>query len=274
MALISMLKIITGLSPRVRGNHFASLSAGDNAGSIPACAGEPAADDYEVQLISVYPRVCGGTRINPRSLNRSWGLSPRVRGNHPASRLCINPRGSIPACAGEPGLRHVAQHPPWVYPRVCGGTALHATANPDKEGLSPRVRGNPVFKPPEDGTGGSIPACAGEPPPHIENNPHPSVYPRVCGGTPLWSLMVAVVVGLSPRVRGTVISVRSCAMRWGLSPRVRGNLGGGAEHPRERGSIPACAGEPRERLGRKGMRGVYPRVCGGTASYCRVTPTT
>ena len=31
-------------------------------------------------------------------------------------------------------------------------------------GLSPRVRGNPARTPDDDVSGGSIPACAGEPP--------------------------------------------------------------------------------------------------------------
>ena len=35
------LAYVYGLSPRVRGNHRASLPAGGSCGSIPACAGEP-----------------------------------------------------------------------------------------------------------------------------------------------------------------------------------------------------------------------------------------
>ena len=51
----------------------------------------------------------------------------------------------------------------WVYPRVCGGTPPVPPRNPQRKGLSPRVRGNPT---PGVGAGqpdGSIPACAGEP---------------------------------------------------------------------------------------------------------------
>ena len=76
--------------------------------------------------MKVYPRVCGGT-------------TGTVRG-------AVVPKGSIPACAGEPAvyfcrgtsgvaglsprvrgnhLLHVyAASPRWVYPRVCGGTAF------------------------------------------------------------------------------------------------------------------------------------------------------
>ena len=70
-----------GLSPRVRGNLLDPLPRHDSAGSIPACAGEPAWYPDQGARERVYPRVCGGT-LN--SLNKSaWvkGLSPRVRGN-------------------------------------------------------------------------------------------------------------------------------------------------------------------------------------------------
>ena len=50
----------------------------------------------------------------------------------------------------------------------------------------------------------------------------------------------------------------------GLSPRVRGNPFGSASVRLSRRSIPACAGEPRSAPGTFPIRGVYPRVCGGT----------
>ena len=51
-----------GLSPRVRGNRRSSANVAPTAGSIPACAGEPAPATAGAFPISVYPRVCGGTR--------------------------------------------------------------------------------------------------------------------------------------------------------------------------------------------------------------------
>ena len=73
----------------------------------------------------VYPRVCGGT-------------SERMYQMRLGSR-------SIPACAGEPST-----DPPY---------------NLNKDGLSPRVRGNRVPLARARLRSGSIPACAGEPPP-------------------------------------------------------------------------------------------------------------
>ena len=111
-------------------------------------------------------------------------------------------------------------------------------------GLSPRVRGNPLTRPPGTGAARSIPACAGEPGLPIPGRLRQQVYPRVCGGTPFFSATGTSSTGLSPRVRG--------------NPAI---LGAARNDSR---SIPACAGEPRFRLLLVPLAKVYPRVCGGT----------
>ena len=116
-------------------------------------------------------------------------------------------------------------------------------------GLSPRVRGNLPSVVAGGDVLGSIPACAGEPRAGSRAGSRTWVYPRVCGGT---------VLRRERRTR-----------RAGLSPRVRGNQ---LDHHHEGDSdrsIPACAGEPRFGLRLYGNRGVYPRVCGGTAFIAR-----
>ena len=151
---------------------------------------------------------------------------------------------SIPACAGEPCLLRITANTGGVYPRVCGGTRRARTEVAQRQGLSPRVRGNP--RPPRaryQGAG-SIPACAGEPRLVDCTNVTYAVYPRVCGGTSLNA--------------GTPVHPE------GLSPRVRGNPTGTSLVREWRGSIPACAGEPSSWNGRGLRFRVYPRVCGGT----------
>ena len=98
-----------------------------------------------------------------------------------------------------------------------------------------------------DGTGGSIPAPAGEPATSGRPGPARAVYPRACGGTR---------------------SGRRWRDGWGgLSPRLRGNpIAAALLLPAER-SIPAPAGEPcSPKAGLAGPQ-VYPRACGGTC--CR-----
>ena len=175
---------IRGLSPRVRGNPAGDMARAGVRGSIPACAGEPASSPRRTASPAVYPRVCGGTMAFQYSTSTYPGLSPRVRGNLGLASLWSWRRGSIPACAGEPGSSGSSLRTGRVYPRVCGGTLLMEFDGAALEGLSPRVRGN---RPRPDGNGcrdRSIPACAGEPSAPPACVPGIRVYPRVCGGTP------------------------------------------------------------------------------------------
>ena len=56
-----------GLSPRVRGNLLRRFGGLYAVRSIPACAGEPAAQGGDKRTLTVYPRVCGGT---PKSFGK------------------------------------------------------------------------------------------------------------------------------------------------------------------------------------------------------------
>ena len=111
----------------------------------------------------VYPRVCGGTAVVATGRTTVPGLSPRVRGNRIHTNAIWAMNRSIPACAGEPRPSALLGRRTPVYPRVCGGTCILSTLFPDRNGLSPRVRGNPLGSLPYGIASGSIPACAGEP---------------------------------------------------------------------------------------------------------------
>ena len=233
-----------GLSPRVRGNQHRRGATRPPQRSIPACAGEPSVSRSAVTCAKVYPRVVGGTAKVAGFTPHNPGLSPRVRGN-PRRRNLINTiPGSIPACAGEPPSQVAGSRVSAVYPRVCGGTARRNLLDIPCKGLSPRVRGNPVWKPAPLILWRSIPACAGEPAPAQPDKHNPWVYPRVCGGTPIAGCGI-------PRISG-------------LSPRVRGNPHRRLPPWPSQGSIPACAGEPPLPKAGSPIAGVYPRVCGGT----------
>ena len=152
-----------GLSPRVRGNRVGFAPVRGGGGAIPACAGEPITGNAAGGANGVYPRVCGGTLDWSGRHCYNCGLSPRVRGNHwLASGVPMN-RGSIPACAGEPCRRRSSRYCATVYPRVCGGTRRATIRSASVNGLSPRVRGNPVRQGQDADAQRSIPACAGEP---------------------------------------------------------------------------------------------------------------
>ena len=213
-----------GLSPRVRGNRIDCPAHIPFRGSIPACTGEPVVGEFVHQEHKVYPRVYGGTcRVVP-SRRVSTGLSPRVRGNRFLQRGRQRRQGSIPACTGEPRAIHNGGECNEVYPRVYGGTIRIPPLDPNIHGLSPRVRGNPVYIAKEMTKGGSIPACTGEPRSMSLSARVGRVYPRVYGGTTLCRRFRRSTCGLSPRVRGnpTWTIARVAVLR----------------------SIPACTGEP------------------------------
>ena len=216
---------LDGLSPRVRGNHCRPPLCTAQARSIPACAGEPETDVLKVRRHAVYPRVCGGTSRRPGPLLPDAGLSPRVRGNRKELFESIQGAGSIPACAGEPGMDTPRFSPDQVYPRVCGeptisnscsrcrrvyprvcgGTRAFPLDLPYQAGLSPRVRGNLLCDTNPHISNGSIPACAGEPSLMAMVDRGEMVYPRVCGGTLTASRRQTGSRGLSPRVRGNLV---------------------------------------------------------------------
>ena len=250
-ALSAALPLLAlGLSPRVRGNLARLARAGAHPGSIPACAGEPLPSAFSGCLLSVYPRVCGGTAVEAVAESIQAGLSPRVRGNRHHRGGGGNHVGSIPACAGEPRAATVPVCARRVYPRVCGGTSGSSTGETMATGLSPRVRGNRCTSRRRCRRAGSIPACAGEPLGSALVCRGAGVYPRVCGGTYAERLSGLDDVGLSPRVRGNHQNI--------------------APLPHKLGSIPACAGEPADPLHEGGSTRVYPRVCGGTGEVERI----
>ena len=244
---------LTGLSPRVRGNHERSYGPFACRRSIPARAGEPGRAARRTSGHEVYPRACGGTGKQRVILLPPAGLSPRVRGNRPRSAANLCWRGSIPARAGEPRIRPGCRRVAEVYPRACGGTCSVLIASDPNAGLSPRVRGNRYGDIRDSRLSGSIPARAGEPAWCNSATRRLQVYPRACGGTFSSSTATSQTSGLSPRVRGN---------------RLADELPGAAQ-----GSIPARAGEPAEESLREAGVSVYPRACGGTVNSHPFTST-
>ena len=262
--------MLTGLSPRVRGNRMQRGLNQFRGGPIPACAGQPTLQHSSPFRLWAYPRVCGATWATPSISALVPGLSPRVRGNRSCAVRYPLRAGPIPACAGQPGEKFATGAASRAYPRVCGATrcicircwlcrayprVCGATprGTPDEViewGLSPRVRGNPNPKTIALGAMGPIPACAGQPECRKRATRECRAYPRVCGAT-----SPAHSDGLE---------------REGLSPRVRGNHKAQQLPSDCLGPIPACAGQPAGLESGLSGPGAYPRVCGATfQSNCK-----
>ena len=170
------LQTSLGLSPRVRGNPDPFRDGDYPVGSIPACAGEPAAAAPPAAARRVYPRVCGGTKPRCSHRNSSPWVYPRVCGG---TRLCLSEaaldQGLSPRVRGNrvapvPGhLRHRS------IPRV-RGTGATSVSIGRGVGLSPRVRGNHKAVARDDLTAGSIPRVRG------------NQFEQVRTGRKIWSI--------------------------------------------------------------------------------------
>ena len=214
----------TGQSPRVRGNLKGMDINITIQRSIPACTGEPYGAGLFFGSMWSIP-ACTGEPVQPARSLRPKRVYPRVYGGTgPGASHWPDASRSIPACTGEPEPRWRPSPTARVYPRVYGGTRPASWRLIANQGLSPRVRGNPVVEQQQARPHGSIPACTGEPTACQLALRLVEVYPRVYGGT--LKPFFRIVLGL------------------GLSPRVRGNLKALLSYRAGLGSIPACTGEP------------------------------
>ena len=232
----------SGPSPRVRGSHGRPCGSHLRRGSIPACAGKPAAPTASLTMLRVHPRVCGEASATSRPCRTCTGPSPRVRGSRRYPSIPDSAGGSIPACAGKPhnGQHHQADRR--VHPRVCGEALAPGRLRGSHLGPSPRVRGSLNWICRGHPYAGSIPACAGKPPFESRRCSAEGVHPRVCG-------------------EASMAAVPSVAVR-GPSPRVRGSPARTSARDSRTGSIPACAGKPFSATGWPRTFRVHPRVCG------------
>ena len=177
-----------------------------------------------------------------RSLKIGAGSSPRMRGTPGDGVKDGRIYGIIPAYAGN--TRRSARPPARRrdHPRVCGEHMLTGLVCWVISGSSPRMRGTL----PPDALSlvyvGIIPAYAG------------NTYFGRWRGTALRD---------HPRVCGEHVSGRKyCSILLGSSPRMRGTLGGHAWRVLFEGIIPAYAGNTSFMFNRLACRRDHPRVCG------------
>ena len=155
------------------------------------------------------------------------GSSPRGRGTLQRAIVLAAVRRFIPARAGNTsGSSSVPARPP-VHPRAGGEHHLEEYAHAREHGSSPRGRGTLVSLQSLLARQRFIPARAGntlQPP--TEPEPRP-VHPRA-GGEHAWSCNEnVVVVGSSPRGRGTLPHDASCPLQRRFIPARAGNTSRG-----------------------------------------------
>ena len=154
-------------------------------------------------VISVHPRVCG-EQVDPRDKAATDnGSSPRVRGTVAQALRLRTCTRFIPACAGNSRPGTTVEDQFAVHPRVCGEQPADAVAKFVSPGSSPRVRGTGRVYRRRIHHGRFIPACAGNSLLPGCDQYRRAVHPRVCGEQSSHISTFILVVGSSPRVRGT-----------------------------------------------------------------------
>ena len=192
-----------GSSPRVRGTPGDRGGRGVYRWFIPACTGNSVAFRKPPPPATVHPRVYGELS---RLIGSAWqasGSSPRVRGT-PAGPSHHERRARfIPACTGNSGSSWRRTRRTAVHPRVYGELVGVRVAVVLIAGSSPRVRGTRRLLVQQLLPHRFIPACTGNSPtPEHKTDRHP-VHPRVYGELSATARKIVLMIGSSPRVRGT-----------------------------------------------------------------------
>ena len=167
--------------------------------------------------------MCGEQLVLPDRLPSDLGSSPRVRGT--ALRVSGAPdrTGIIPACAGNSAVCIFVSMITRDHPRVCGEQVKEGYKGTSGQGSSPRVRGTGKGFRPYAPASGIIPACAGN---REFETGLPFLFrdhPRVCGEQRISMHTLVMLLGSSPRVRGTDISVPRDSSCCGIIPACAGN---------------------------------------------------
>ena len=140
-------------------------------------------------------------------------------------------RHGYPACVGNTAEQFFKADRIGVHPRVCGEHGCSPGGRLVEVGSSPRVRGTRQWRRSARSFARFIPACAGNTIPGPGKPRKMLVHPRVCGEHLMLILLPPLLIGSSPRVRGTPLT----SSAW--------------TYPRR--FIPACAGNTLKQIPKK-----------------------
>ena len=202
-----MNRTVMGSSPRVRGSPISNTRPAYNLGIIPAGAG--LTDDHFIDTPKNrdHPRGCGAHCPSKRSTHPALGSSPRVRGSHTSIRVAGRYRGIIPAGAGLTARSITATTSSRDHPRGCGAHFKADKGYYRKMGSSPRVRGSQLAQRKAQMRDGIIPAGAGLTAAALKDRWRIWDHPRGCGAHTFCNFFSRPLMGSSPRVRGSLLTL-------------------------------------------------------------------
>ena len=194
---------IQGSSPRMRGTHSANSLRNPWSGIIPAYAGNTSHQHAERRSAWDHPRVCGEHHGSGLYSGCAAGSSPRMRGTHRRGTRSETAQGIIPAYAGNTSQCAALRALLRDHPRVCGEHRSPVSWRIPPTRIIPAYAGNTRF---------AQQICC--------------VYrdhPRVCGEHIAFVPAITVVVGSSPRMRGTLHDWPIQVVVEGIIPAYAGN---------------------------------------------------
>ena len=137
----SIVAVIQGSPPHVRGKGLHILAHGLDVGITPACAGKRQGQVVPGFAFEDHPRMCGEKSATYSPFSHKIGSPPHVRGKVPP-HCCFCPAlGITPACAGKRFPTAALFRSSRDHPRVCGEKEKPRRGYPLHEGSPPRMRG-------------------------------------------------------------------------------------------------------------------------------------
>ena len=215
---------------------------------IPALAGNTLPASLLMCSNRDHPRACGEHEHRAVTPPVTQGSSPRLRGTLSVRHCVTNPRGIIPALAGNTTVPTIAPSFHRDHPRACGEHYRLCSLGYLSMGSSPRLRGTLSCRAARTWPTGIIPALAGNTRVSSHLRSPPWDHPRACGEHALSSCRQIGKTGSSPRLRGT---------RAGYS-----------DHYGFLGIIPALAGNTGNEKTNVFRARDHPRACGEHVAHC------
>ena len=221
----SLLILLTGTPPRVRGRRMDADALAPRVRNTPACAGTTVGVSPRCSPTGEHPRVRGDDNSLIRTSSRIIGTPPRARGRLDRGEVLAVEVRNTPACAGTTGSSASRRPPPAEHPRVRGDDAARGHTSARTDGTPPRARGRQPRLPQDLPDDRNTPACAGTTPPAPGSSTAEWEHPRVRGDDTPTSMEWRWVLGTPPRARGRHADEHGVAVGAGNTPACAGTTG-------------------------------------------------
>ena len=140
-SVATMISVLSGSSPRVRGTDYVVTHVVKKERFIPARAGNSTPTETRGTVPPVHPRACGEQGALSNHQRPRFGSPPRVRGTGVDRRPRHDQNRFIPARAGNSPVINAGSKVLTVHPRACGEQEHGRWMPKPADGSSPRVRG-------------------------------------------------------------------------------------------------------------------------------------